>query len=963
MKRYRGISFLLTLLLLFSSFTLYACEVSAKTENSEPDYIEITTVSDFLSISEAPDLNYRLVNDISFEDTEINDFCLIPEFTGVFDGAGHSISDIQLMYSVNNKSLLFKGGIFGENSGTIKNLCIENSVFDYDFQTSADLPDTYCGIITATNSGIIESCVVKNTDLNVNTYTTSPAPYSVVTNAVYTGGITGENKNTVKNCYTDMRITATAPASYPNALEYAVAGGIVGIDNDSNKDIGSAIINCYSSSQLYSDHYAGGIVGETNFSSVSSCFFDGEVEAPSSAGGIIGVVSRSSSLYGCVNCGSVLSKNQAGGIVATAVASSITNCSNSGTVISSDEKDVAKLYAAGIISYAFSCVIENCVNSGDIFANAPGSTSYVYTGGIAGRILKTTEQENHVRFCVNTGNISTIYTKINETGAVVGKNSSSTVLDSYYLEGTYNTGIGVGNGETFMITEKQMQEQTTFEGFDFENTWEIDMDSGIISLRLPGFAMVSLSGSSFYTETLTADIFVVFPKDAEVFLQWSRNGTTVAGNTKTYTVYKADVNSLISVAVSANGSQYVSFASVTGEKQPQAIPAPPVFLSSTDTTVTLQPVAGREYSCGGDAWQSSNIFNNLTPDTEYIFYTRMIETDGYAPSDKSEGTTVFTQKNQSDVQVSFIGEAVYGERLSVIVEGLPETSELSYQWYVGETPVGDDSDGYVIYSAAFGKSVRCEITVNDSYIITSGSRIAKQSQKTPPAAPVLVNRTSSSISVVPVLGVEFSIDGKTWQTEATFTGLEPGTVYYVYARRPGTSNYLPSIARKLKTVTSVDDSEFEVTISGSGKYDTPLTVDINGIDTYGKTVTYQWQRGDEAVGADTDSYVCYIADIDCDITVTVTVDGKVAVSNAIKGRKGDNNSSVPPVLIDKTSTSLILEPVAGREYSIDGHNWQISNIFNDLEPDTEYNVYMRRAESKAYNPGPASNPLIVKTHA
>ena len=41
----------------------------------------------------------------------------------------------------------------------------------------------------------------------------------------------------------------------------------------------------------------------------------------------------------------------------------------------------------------------------------------------------------------------------------------------------------------------------------------------------------------------------------------------------------------------------------------------------------------------------------------------------------------------------------------------------------------------------------------------------------------------------------------------------------------------------------------------------------------------------------------------------------------------------------------------------------VSNIFNDLEPDTEYNVYMRRAESKAYNPGPASNPLIVKTHA
>ena len=55
--------------------------------------------------------------------------------------------------------------------------------------------------------------------------------------------------------------------------------------------------------------------------------------------------------------------------------------------------------------------------------------------------------------------------------------------------------------------------------------------------------------------------------------------------------------------------------------------APPTLSDKTDTTVTLTPMMGYEYSQDGMTWQTSNVFFGLSPATTYNFYQRVAATD------------------------------------------------------------------------------------------------------------------------------------------------------------------------------------------------------------------------------------------------------------------------------------------------------------------------------------------------
>lgn len=475
---------------------------------------------------------------------------------------------------------------------------------------------------------------------------------------------------------------------------------------------------------------------------------------------------------------------------------------------------------------------------------------------------------------------------------------------------------------------------------------------------------VSITGNPYYGETVTATVANA-PEGAELHYQWTLDGENIGKDVATYTIYTAALNKNLAVTVtSSDGTVNVTSESVLLTKAPQAAPGMPILVSKTDTSVTLQAIPSREYSKDGINWQSSNVFTDLWQNTEYNFYARMAETAGYQASPASSELVVFTERTPSDITVDLSSDALYAETLTPVITGAPEDAEISYVWYLDDVPTKNYTSAYTVYMAAYGKIVTCVVTI-DGVEYRSGGYIAKPSQKTPPQPPVLESRTSTSISVVTVPGVEYTIDnGKTWQTSGTFTDLEPGTIYTIYNRRPATlPNYAASIARKLKVITEVEESDFTVTLSGNGAYATDLKAEISGISTEGQTITYQWQRGDAAVGADSDSYTCYLADIGQEVTVTVIIGDKVAVSNAVIGTKGENAPSVAPVLMSRTATEITLEPVAGREYSIDGIIWQTSNVFTGLTPDTEYSVYMRRGESKAYFAGAPSKPCVVRTLA
>lgn len=239
------------------------------------------------------DAHYKMITDIMFADADFakggafyndgagwapigSNSSSLTYFTGVFDGNGHSIHNLQINIEANNYT---RAGLFSRNKGTIKNLGIEN-----------------CNIY-----------VSNNTDVYIEA-----------------GGIAGENYGTISNCYTTGSI---------------VAGGIVGssyVGGIAGRHRSGTIKECYNMASVNGTYAAGGIVGDSPSvdAIIENCFNTGKItvkknEDKSSdytfAGGIVGC--ESGTINCCYNVGPIISSVRSGGISALdGFGSTITNC-------------------------------------------------------------------------------------------------------------------------------------------------------------------------------------------------------------------------------------------------------------------------------------------------------------------------------------------------------------------------------------------------------------------------------------------------------------------------------------------------------------------------------------------------------------------------------------------------------------------------------------------------------------
>lgn len=89
---------------------------------------------------------------------------------------------------------------------------------------------------------------------------------------------------------------------------------------------------------------------------------------------------------------------------------------------------------------------------------------------------------------------------------------------------------------------------------------------------------------------------------------------------------------------------------------------------------------------------------------------------------------------------------------------------------------------------------------------------------------------------------------------------------------------------------------------------------------------------------------------------SLVVAGGLCAGGYLLAESSKNNSPVTPpkqdmqafdksFQITTTSTSIIVEMIEGAEYSLDNQNWQESNIFAGLSPETTYTVYVRYAKT------------------
>jgi len=178
-------------------------------------------------------------------------------FTGVFDGNGYSVKNI--IINIQSEQTVF-AGLFNTNSGTIKNLGIEDGHISIKYGSAG-------GVSGRNDNGIIENCF-NTCDIKIEDETGSTTLGGIV-GVVYSG--------TVKNCYNTGYIYSTDDA-----------GGIAGTNSGLIQDcFNTGYIRAINGDDSYS--YAGGIAG-TNHNIIQSCYNVGYITSERAGGAISGLL-------------------------------------------------------------------------------------------------------------------------------------------------------------------------------------------------------------------------------------------------------------------------------------------------------------------------------------------------------------------------------------------------------------------------------------------------------------------------------------------------------------------------------------------------------------------------------------------------------------------------------------------------------------------------------------------------
>lgn len=446
------------------------------------------------------------------EDCFVQGELYVGGITGVYQSSG--IGNIQNHVSVaectNSRKVSstadysYTGGVVGYTNGDLLTDCINSGTI------SSFAPADASSYYYSYAGGISGKCSSYTTFINCSNYgevssyassTSSASPYS------YAGGIVGvcDEYIAFEKCknYGYISSCSEGSTSHSDSDPYSYAGGITGFCESYTE-----FIDCINSGKIFSDSnyfsYTSGIAGFCSaFSTFTNCMNTGGISSSSGYsydGGIAGSCKSDATFTYCVNSGGFSPSSRyasyVGGIVTSIGSNStIKNCYNNGSMTVSP--DIQNSYVGGIVGKAVSIVGEvsttsticNCFNTGTFYG-------YENVGGIVGYIhgIDNVKYASSIRNCYNLGDINGLqkskYTPASYIGAIAGQISNKVRVDTcYYLEGCASDDLGnIQNGfgsedcsvptadiagTTVSCADAQLQQQSTYVGFDFDEIWSM----------------------------------------------------------------------------------------------------------------------------------------------------------------------------------------------------------------------------------------------------------------------------------------------------------------------------------------------------------------------------------------------------------------------------------------------------------------------------------------------------------
>ena len=371
-------------------------------------------------------------------------------FSGVFDGAGHTISNYtshQGLFAVLDGAEIRDLGLTEPNVHAIG--CYQVGALAGDVVTGSIINCYATGIRVHGECGA-GGLVGNNGSWLCRPGGDSRLSYCYVSGEISgderAGGLVGENAGHIRGCMSSCNVTG-----------HRCIGGLVGINalagNYWDGEYSGRIDDCHAIGYVAGTVAVGGLLGD-NYGDVSHCYSMGDVAGRGSIGGLAG--NNSGVLTDCYATGTVdADASTVGGLVGSNRLM-VSRCYSTGDVFAWE-------IAGGLAGHNVGTILD-CYSTGDVS---------IHWGDVAGGLVG---ENGFIDFdYVYGGHISNSYaTGGGESywgpGGLVGRHAHGEIENSYW--DIQSGGLEWSDGGEPKTTA-EMEKQSTFTDWDFINTWDI----------------------------------------------------------------------------------------------------------------------------------------------------------------------------------------------------------------------------------------------------------------------------------------------------------------------------------------------------------------------------------------------------------------------------------------------------------------------------------------------------------